>query len=357
MGHLSGSTLSGEDRSHLSKVKGPETRTVPFGHSRVDSDKSYSPQSPNPSWRPQQQYEQINFYQGPRSARSSRQDVAPGHRSRAGSVVDDKHPSVVAHEVPAFSNRPDARQKAYPATRHSPDRHTIAPSKAAINSQQKDSLLNDNWYVTDEPADLGTPRGNARYQTEPTLPNVDLRHDSFQPQPLRPLKMNPPTPPPHEDYPDPDEQHPEQFNGRQHTHYEPIETGVARTMTVASHATVASSVYSESAPALHSSGRPMNAAPRGRHYGDLASATKGVRGVVGLGAANPALNRPPGMGAHGVPTPASSRTPSPQKNGGRVISRSGVDIADANKYTSGQGYAINRREVSGKIAEEGRSRW
>lgn len=351
MGYLSGSTLSDERNSYLSTAKGSEGRTIPFSHSRVDS---------------QQQYEQVNVYQGPRSARSSRQDVGPGHRSRAGSVVDDmKHVSVVGYEevpaMPAFSNRPDTRQS---PVRGSPDRHTIAPSRSAIKSQQKDSLLNDNWYVTEEePSDLGTPRKNAvsRYNPEPTLPNVDHdleRYDSFQPQPLRPLKMNPPTPPPHDEYPDPDEQHPEQFNRRPNSQYEPIETGVARTMTVASHATAASSVYSESAPSLHASGRPANAAPRGRHYGDLASATRGVRGAVGLGQAKAALNRPPvGMGAYGVPTPVSSRTPSPQKNTGRVISRSGADIADAHQFAPEKGYGMSRRDVSGKIAEEGRSQW
>lgn len=361
MGYYSGSTLSGEDRSYLTTAKGAEARTIPFGNSRV----GYSPQNPNSASR---QYEQVNFYQGPRSARSSRQDVGPGHRSRAGSMVDDKHTVVVGYEeipsMPAFSNRPDARQKAQRDHRGSPDRHTMAPSNAAIKSQQKDSLLNDNWYVmNDEPADLGTPRGHsqAHNHAEPTLPNVNMdleRYDSFQPQPLRPLKMNPPTPPPHEEYLESDYQHPEELSGRQNSHYEPIETGVARTLTVASHATAASSVYSESAPSLHASGRPGNGAPRGRHYGDLASATRGVRGAVGLGAAKPAINRPlPQMGAYGVPTPASSRTPSPQKNGTRVISRSGADIADANPYAHGRGFGMSRREVSGKVAEEGRSQW
>lgn len=358
MGYLSGSTLSLDD-SYLSKVKGPEARVVPFGHSRVESDNNYSPQHPNSRWNPQQQYEQVNFYQGPRSARSSRQDVAPGHRSRAGSVVDDKHASAVHYDevssMPTYAND----QHHYRQHQSSPDRHAIAPLKSAMKSQQKQGLLNDNWYVTnEEPLDLGVSRGNVQYQVEPTLPRVDLeRRDSFQPQALKPLNMNPPSPPPHDEYPDPDEQHPEHYNGSQHSQYEPIETGVARTLTVASHATMASSVYSESAPSL-ASGRPMNAAPRGRHYGDLAAATRGVRGAVGLGAANPAINRPlPGTTQYGVITHASSRTPSPKKNGGRVISRSGVDIADANLYAQERGYGMSRREVSGKVAEEGRSQW
>lgn len=367
MGYLSGSTLSVDDRSHLSKVKEAEARAIPFGHSRVDFDNSYSPQSRNFAWRPKQQYEQVNFYEDPQPARSSRPEVGSGFRSRSGSVVNEKNPFTATNEeiptMPAYSNQSHVRQKTDHRRHGSPERHLMAPTNVVNNLEQKQSLLNDNWYVTDESADLGTPRGNepSRYQTGPTLPNVDLtleRHDSFQPQPLRPLKMNPPTPPPHEEYPDPDEQHPEQFNGRQNDRYEPIETGVARTMTVASHATIASSVYSESAPALQASGRAMKAAPRGRHYGDLASATRGVRGAVGLGAAQPAINRPvPEFGAHGVPTPASSRTSSPQKNDSRVISRSGVDIEDAKTYAPSQGYGMSRREVSGKIAEEGRSRW
>ncbi|CAK4033726.1 hypothetical protein DOTSEDRAFT_31855 [Lecanosticta acicola] len=365
-GYLSGSTLSVH-----STAKAPEARTIPFGHSRTDSDYTYSPHNPNSARLSRQQYDQqqydqqphfdeISLHQGPSSGRASGQEVGAGHRSRASSVVSHaKNTSVIDFgDIPPLP-RPNAGKTAsfYSARPGSPHRVDTAPSSAVVKSQQKQGLLNDNWYVLDEEAmsDLGTPLRHHRqapsYAASPTLPRVEVdRHDSFQPQPL---KMNPPTPPPGEDegeYPDPgDGDDFQRYHGEKH---EPAEIGVARTATVTSNQTATSSVYSESSPSFTGgNGHPNNASPKGKFYGDLASATRGVRGAVPLGQTHfPQVDDrhvPRGMNQYGVPTPQQSRTPSPQK--GRVISRTGADIADGNPYS-----LRDRRDVSGKIAEEGR---
>ncbi|KAF7187727.1 hypothetical protein HII31_11066 [Pseudocercospora fuligena] len=352
-GYLSGSTLDVSD-SRLSTAKEPEPRTIPWGHSRMNSDNTYSPHNPNSARLSRQQYDEVSINQGPYSARSSRVDVSGGARSRAGTLVNDgEHGEVVDYgnipAVPRFATRPLSRQG-------SPDRHASAPSKDVVKSQQKDSLLNDNWYVLEEDGtnDLGTPRrkNNHGHNREPTLPNVELpplqKHDSFvtdvQAQP-QPLKMNPPTP----------TTSVHDFAGSEtHSDYQPIETGVARTATVQSHATATSSVYSESAPSLKTT---MNASPKRKQYGDLASATNGIRGNSPGNL--PRFDGSAVRGMYGYPTPQNSRTPSPPKQQqARVVSRTGADIADVMLYGSEQQTGLRgRRDVSGKIAEEGRGGW
>lgn len=357
--YYSGSTLDVTD-SRLSTAKEPEARTIPFGHSRMDSDNSYSAHNPNSARLARQQHDEISLYQGPRSARSSRQDVGSGHRSRAGSVVDSaKNTSVVdfaeVPPVPSFKNhsRPTtSHHDSFMSTRGTPDRMSAAPTKDVVKSQQKQGLLNDNWYVLEDEAvsDLGSPRrpqtAAPPYSQNPTLPNVELddleSHDSFEHQPL---KMNPPTPPPQIQYPGDDKEN-TPYAVQHQNHYEnyaPIETGVARTLTVASHGTANSSVYSESAPSLKSNGRPNNGTPKGKYYGDLASATRNIRGAVPL-----AQTQFPNLDRGGAPV---------NQKTGRVVSRTGADITDVGLYASEQsgGYGLRgRRDVSGKIAEEGR---
>ncbi|SMQ54734.1 unnamed protein product [Zymoseptoria tritici ST99CH_3D7] len=306
-GYLSGSTLSLD--------KGPQARVIPFGHSRMDSNDEFSPHNPNSARLSRQQYEDFSLYQGPQSARDSRHDI--------GSV-----PS------PTLERSSSPYQ-----LRDTPNRHTTAPTNANVKSQQREGLLNDNWYAQEEQmdSDLGTPRSRrgpdpSRYP-EPTLPNVEI----FQPLRLKPLTGNPLTPPLEEEF------------AVEHRDvpgaYDTIEKGVARTMTVASHTTNASSVYSESAPALSMIGQPAIETPKSKHYGDLASATRGVHGAAPAPQINlrPARERLPQMKTYGIPTPVSSRTPSPQKNSPRVVSRTGADITDGHVQGAGSGYSMRDR--------------
>ncbi|KAM3423641.1 hypothetical protein BST61_g1061 [Cercospora zeina] len=336
-GYYSGSTLNA---SRSSVTKGPEARVIPWGHSRMNSDQTYSPHNPDSARYSQQQYDEVTFHPGPLSARSSRVSVAgPGHRSRAGTVVSPAEHGMPLYiedvpPVPGYMDRPLAGQG-------TPERYTSAPSREVVRSQQKTGLLNDNWYVLPDAdvAGLRSPHATAGFSAhsrEPALPNVELhRADSFEPQQVQPLKMNPPTPP------GPESDLATALREEDKEDYEPTEIGVARRLTVASHGTVASSVYSESAPSLMTSsmvsgGRANNNTPSRKQYGDLAAATRGVRGNQ--------------SGA--FPHFTSPAQPKPTT---RVISRTGADIADVNVY--GAETQSRRRDVSGKVAEEGRGGW
>lgn len=350
-GYLSGSTLD-VSGSRLSLAKEPEARSIPWGHSRMNSDNTYSPHNPKSARLSRQQHDEVSLNDGPYSARSSRVHVTGATRSRVGTLVNEgEHGEVVDSEdiptVPKFSNRPSTANVYRQGT---PDRHTSAPSRDILKSQQKGSLLNDNWYVLEGEAfsDLGTPTRKTQHSREPTLPNVELpsleKHDSFVSEPQlqpQPLKMNPPTPM--------TSVH-DLAGSETHSDYQPIETGVARTATVQSHATATSSVYSESAPSLKST---MTGSPKRKQYGDLASATNGIRGNNGTHF--PKFDGSAVRSMYGYPTPQSSREPSPPKQQTRIVSRTGADIADVALYD--QAGLRGRRDVSGKVAEEGRGEW
>ncbi|KAK3075368.1 hypothetical protein LTR53_001373 [Teratosphaeriaceae sp. CCFEE 6253] len=290
----------------------------------------------------------------------------------------------------------------------------VQMSPSTLRKEQGAKLLNDNWYVLDA-EDSGSDNEAparapvSRFAAASSSPRyTPVQHDtdrqeSMVPPPRSPLRaqvhetlygyapetipqplgMHPPTPP--------------EFSHLNHSHNhhqrqadtDVVEgPGVERHPTVTSNATVSSSVYSDTAaPSLTSSPGPVAGAtagvstPKGRYYGNLAAATMGVRGAsptpaqqqqgsptrVG-GGGGPGRGYG-GLGGYGLPpSPQASRTPSPEKNGGggggRVISRSGADIADESVLylpsSSGEqggrgGYGMrSRREVSGKVAEEGR---
>lgn len=330
-GYYSGSTLN---VSRTSIAKDPEARVVPWEHSRMKSDHTYSPHNPDSARLSRQQFDEVTIHQGPHSARSSRVSVSGGgHRSRAGTVVSpSEHGAPLYFDdippVPAYTDRPRS-------TQGTPERFVSAPSREVVQSQQKSSLLDDSWYVSDgDASDLGRQRRSGHVRAEkrhtrtPTLPNTNLNEaDCFGPSQVQPLKMNPPTPP------DAESELAATLAQENKENHEPVEIGVARKLTVASQATVTSSVYSESAPSLMTStmtsnGRPNNSTPGRKQYGDLASATRGIRN-----GADPNSTQP-----------------------SRVVSRSGADIADMDVYRLNQ-QSARRREVSGKIAEEGRGGW
>ena len=402
-GYLSGSTLSVDDRNRLSTttkdVEG--SRSIPFSHSRTGSEATFSPHNPETArWSRQRIEGQAVYMQSP-SARASRAEVY-GH-SRPGSMTPSKTATWVEYDeippVPAMSlERLDSAQRmSYPASRSgtnltSPARYSTpalpnaAPSNALVKSQQKQSLLHDNWFtVDDEGSDLGSPT-RERTPAPPSAPAIQIqRHDSFEPQPL---KMNPPTPPPPQQkqitYPTPlDSSHLQPTNRTALTVRNDNGNGdLNRHLTVISNATNTSSVYSESAPSLKSSSKPgtptkspKNTTPKGRYYGDLAAATRGVRGTppAKYGArvqsnetckSNGTVDAPTmdstGFGAlgsygYGAPEPMPRQSPIVRKEvgsgQGRVVSRTGVDVVDF--QNGGQGVR-GRRDVSGKVAEEGR---
>lgn len=205
----------------------------------------------------------------------------------------------------------------------------------------------------------------------PTPPNDDSilqnppRHDSFQDVG-------------HQSY----EKYPEQDDNDDnstiigHEERQPLnETAVNRSHTNASAQSsqfAGSSVYSESAPSLRTANHQKAAsqflespnfksvgAPRLKQYGDLASATRGIRQHEAYSQLPQEPRASPGQYKKGYGLQADV-PPSPPKhspyNGGRVISRTGADIADEALFVPEN--ASRRRYVSGKAAEEGMGgRW
>ena len=434
--YLSGSTLNVDQQSRLSTaVKDvPDTRQVPFRHSRTGSELGYSPHNPD-SARWSRQNMEDNLYQQPQSARGSLATIRPHTRAESINAPKNTFTMTETPPTPTRSSRPtsypnnEAARGTFNSNRFSaPALPNAAPSNALVRSQQQNSLLSsNNWVALDDEeddADLGSPdRVRGAYYDENSEPIE--RHDSFQPQPL---KMNPPTPPPGKDrYYASDRQ-------ALTTRTDNGNSDLNRHLTVTSNVTASSSVYSESAPSLKSSKNISPGTPKSKYYGDLAAATRGVRGGAyksnetlrsngtvdasgfdatgmsamgsyGYGYADPALPPSPsktktkvspqrdrsvrtgaayksnetlksngtvdasgwdstGMSALGsygfCPSPPPKVPKINRDQNGRVVSRSGVDLAEASQGMVDQAVAAERnggwrrRDVSGKIAEEGR---
>ena len=222
----------------------------------------------------------------------------------------------------------------------SPDLPHAAVQASDVRKEQGTKLLNDNWYVLDAeddddlsrhgtPAQAPTSRFSARAGEARYAPIQHDRHDSFEPQhasprqapgeaPLygyapellpKPLGMHPPSPPePHNNggfLSTREQQEAEEYRRREYGE------GVDRAPTNAS------SVYSESAPSLKSSAGP--ATPKGKYYGNLAAATRGVRGSTPVQQQQTSPVRgggQPAYGAYGGLWPAAIATAEPHAKSG-----------------------------------------
>ncbi len=385
--YLSGSTISADQYSRLSTaIKNEEdSRAVPFYHSRTGSEATFSPHNPNTARHSRQQFEDVTLYGQPVSARNSRADVnarPPSPPKRSSFVENMESPPPPPQSTDRLNSM---RPVSYPTNRSntnlsnparfsSPALPNAAPSNALVRSQQKQGLLNDNWISVDDDhesypyspsrqpkiPDVYSNNSNSPSRRQPEIPEVYVeRHDSFEHQPLR---MNPPTPPPTSRYefPDPDEDQPLRAHINRAA-LSPRNDNGNGNLGVQRAVTNASSVYSESSPSLKSS----KATPKGKYYGSLASATVGVRGMKSndrmksngtVAAATMDSTGMMALGEYGFSAPSpppQNRTPRGGKDqGGRVVSRTGVDIADM--QAPYPGVIRERRDVSGKVAEEGR---
>ncbi|QIX01262.1 hypothetical protein AMS68_006779 [Peltaster fructicola] len=268
-----GSGQINQSRMSVADNKEPEVRQIAFGHSRAGSDQSFSPHNPDSARLSKKQYDQAMYQQ--LSAQNS--SISVGRQS-----------------------------------------FMTANSRAASPVKDKKQFISDNWYVLDEePDDIGmSPLRNTPTRS-PRLPDVRTSdHDSsFSHQPLA---MNPPTPSPEK---------------QQHQRAALEEVSINRSLTVTSDNTVTSSVYSESAPSLKSN---KVRTPKSKYYGDLAAATRGVRGYAQVP-------------QHEISPTRQQASPGKQ---GRVVSRTGADIADESMQFIPE-KTSRRRMVSGKAAEEG----
>lgn len=265
----------------------PAQRQVPFSHSRAQADQSFSPHSPRSVQLSRQTLADANIYKHRDDARQSALSMAQSF--------------VTAHD--STTDLPDSRKN------RSPVRQSGSEEKTSFN---------DNWYVvTDDPGDarLDAMHEKITFEREPRLPQVDPSNDeNFVHQPL---KMNPPTP-------SIEQQDRKQMSSQ--TRAMLGEVSVNRSSTVASNATITSSVYSESAPSLASS-RPQST-PK-KLYGDLTAAARGIRGYAKV---------------------PQAEIVDVKKSPARVISRSGADVTDELMVPEKNS---RRRLFSGRRAEEG----
>ena len=364
--YLSGSTVSVNDRSRLSTATKDvdQAHRVPFHHSRIGSEATFSPHNPDSARWSRQHYGEIDMYQQPQSVRSSQvynqTRSGPNSPSKRGSVVE----YVDLSNSGPYSAVPPPPEQFNTARFPSPALPNAAPSNALVKSQQTQGLLNDNWFtIDDDVSDIGTPN---RHRT-PAPVNQAQQRRSMEVQPLR---MNPPTPPPSKqiEYRDFGNETPTRKALGERRDNGNGNSELSRHLTVLTKATEGSSVYSESEPPLQPN-KPSSS-PKARYYGDLQAATRGVRGdtkpkdpIPSSGTINAATMDSTGMAALGdygyVPDPPRKSPKRYSKAGGngRVVSRTGVDIVDALAMPSGDngGFGMRgRRDVSGKVAEEGR---
>lgn len=348
---MSGSTLSLSRPTRVSAARDqlvPEARPVSFYQSRTNLDPSYSPHTQDSARLSRFEYQQ------PTSARASQVNMSRGSESRERSRSQSSRPQSFqryANQKPS-STRDSFVHDPVPArplsfitaseniSRSGTPKALPCPEKTS----QSQALLNDNWFVlADDEADLSSPRREPVPELESdhdssnddtNEPNITQLHlDSEEQRELlpQPLRMNPPTPPKHsfdannfcfDDMP----------NGSldlddYSLHHAPSNSSIGRALSppapTALGVSAKSSFYSQ-----NTDGSDCASAPKGKRYGELASPAKNV---------NMLQQQTVPMGQ------------------GRVVSRTGIDIADASVLyiASDDSYGARPRHVSGKIAEEG----
>ncbi|RYO23250.1 hypothetical protein AA0121_g1963 [Alternaria tenuissima] len=401
------STISGDRDSKTpsyiySEIPSPNKSQVAFMHTRTDSETTYSPHTPASA---RQSRERFSMYSQPPSAYQSRKEL----NTREDLLSQDEDNQTLAQRKSMLSQQANikrhSRTDSYinssskqdfhsrPATARSLKQEASGDLSLQRNSQQ--SLKNDNWFVHPDQEDeyddnhLSPPpkqsmfstNGKNGYNTISRYEDVSDMEDEAEvpmvPEPLRmnPLSQNPPSP-----LPSPPPTDAFEENNQKST---PPQAGLQRTLTTTSISTEKTFDRSHS----------RSGTPKSRYYGNLKAATEGVRSANSpsnspsssptKGSSFPqqpnqfpsatkqyAVNTPPPVPQHNLTnspftlhkksytsikrtgeanyTPVKGQSP-------RVISRSGVDYINPYEFDdSDLGMPGRRRDVSGKIAEEGR---
>ncbi|KAF2842591.1 hypothetical protein M501DRAFT_924225 [Patellaria atrata CBS 101060] len=327
----------------------PDSRTIPFIHSRKEFDTTFSPHNPRTAASARNSRVDLpeQLYQQPQSTRTSRVD-AHGHSQQG---VPSQRNSFIA---PFSTTTPPSKRSSFtseyaplPQKEDRSRRNTLVQSSPQRNPQvrhseydlmsQAASVQSGNWIVYDEEeynpynpnnhlnrspspppkSSFNTMNRSKKTRDYRLLPQYTDADEDFKPQPLR---MNPPTPPvsPFKNQ-----------NGAQRP-------DARRTLTTTS--TISTS----------SSSPTRAGTPKTRYYGDLKAATQGIRQNQNYGSKPPSVVSPDKgawRGKENIDAPEMQR-------GTRVVS-TGVDVVD---YAAERGFGRSgRREVSGKVAEEGRA--
>jgi hypothetical protein len=380
--------------SGTGEIPSPSKNQVAFLHTRTNSDTTYSPHTPHSA---RQSKERFTMYSQPPSDRQSRRTL--NHRDDLLQRDDLDDNETLAQRKAMLAQQANIKRHSRPGSyvsKSSKEQFYTPPGTAQSGKQEdagdlslqrnsRETLQDDNWFVHPDqdhvPAQeqhyLAPPPQQSMFNTNnnnnvnqgyKTLsPYDDVSDMEEEPMVPQPLRMNPPTPPPVQS-----------FDEKKST----PPTSLKRTQTTSSISTDDTFSRPDS----------RGGTPKSRKYGDLKAATNGIR------SANSAANSPntsPTKGSFrnqpnhfpsatkqyvsNAPPPAAH---SPVKNSPfsldkksytsvrrtgetafipvkgqspRVVSRSGVDYMNPYEFDdSDLGTAGRRRDVSGKIAEEGR---
>ncbi|KAF2999006.1 hypothetical protein E8E13_007909 [Curvularia kusanoi] len=370
-------------------IPSPTKTQMSFMHTRSNSETAYSPHTPQSA---RQSKERFSMYSQPQTARQSRTSLA--HRDDVYRRDDNVDNETLAQRKSFLAQQANMqnydRNNSY-VTSSSKQEFYTPPTTArsdkprsngdiALQRHSRETLQNDNWFVDGEGKDDDehdtrylAPRQSAYgqkkgYTTVASYDVSDVEDDverSVMPQPLR---MNPPTPQPTPPIAN--------FDGKSDP------SNLKRTQTTTTISTEATFNRSQS----------RGNTPKSRYYGDLKAATAGIKN--GASASNSPATSPTKSSFKTQPNNLPSATAqytvnsSPVKNSfaenapfslgkksytslrktgefnhtpvkaisPRVVSRSGIDYVNPYEFDdSDLGVPTGRRrDVSGKIAEEGR---
>lgn len=372
-------------------IPSPTKTQMSFMHTRNNSDTAYSPHTPQSAY---QSKERFSVYSQPQTARQSRTSLA--HRDdvyRRDDNIDNEtlaqRKSFLAQQ--ANMQRQD-RNNSY-VTTSSKREYPTAPAVArndqhtsngdiALQRNSRGDLQSDNWFAhpdgndnEDQGSRYLAPRQaaygkNKGYTNVPSYDVSDYEDEDDRPIAPQPLRMNPPTPQPT----------PPPIPSDNKTSI-PGPSNLKRTQTTTSISTEATFSRSQS----------RGSTPKSRYYGDLKAATSGIKNG-GSASNSPATSPMKGsftdqpnqfpsataqytVNASSLKNSLAQNAPfsldkksytSVRKTGEfnhtpvkaispRVVSRSGIDYVNPYEFDDSDIAVPNRRrDVSGKIAEEGR---
>ncbi|KAF1952347.1 hypothetical protein CC80DRAFT_538292 [Byssothecium circinans] len=356
-------------------IPSPDRQQMSFMHTRNNSGMTYSPHTPNSA---RQSRERFSMYSQPQSKRLSRPDLNHRDDLHRRDEPDEEtlaqRKSMLAQQAIKRNSRPNS----FISSSSKQDFYT--PPTTARNQETsgdiamqdtRGELQSDNWFVHGEanepeqeqyaaPKPSFFPSKNQGYNTVAAYD--DVSDDEYSsPQAPQPLRMNPPTPPP--------------SKTSREAKSTPPPSSLQRTQTT-------TSMSSEATFSLS----PTRGSIKLRYYGDLKAAQQAIRGnsPANSPSASPTKQYTPTLPSAAkqytmnTPSPSSKIKNAPfsldkksfasvRKTGTvdagytpmkaqspRVVSRSGVDYEDSYFDESDLGTPGRRRDVSGKVAEEGR---
>ncbi|PVI01936.1 hypothetical protein DM02DRAFT_560751 [Periconia macrospinosa] len=363
-------------------IPSPDRKQMSFMHTRTNSAMKYSPHTPNSAQQSREWLPRPTSGPPLRADLNTRDDLLRRDEPEEQTLAQRRE--MLAQQAIKRSSRPTSMYSSSPKNTKQeqpppPPAHAHDPSGDIGLQKERENVGTNYWFVNDEPsASLSQqsppkpflfPPKNSGYMTVNAYD--DVSDEELEPPMMpEPLRMNPPTPPP----PQPLEETSNKANQVAPPQPE-TPSPIKRTETISTLVSDSTRPFSPSSPS-HS---PTKA----RYYGDLKSAQQNILRSTPPPAAPTKTSTPtypssvrqytsnvsPNVKINSTPSPfsldrknfpkvkkaaASARPTSSQSP--RVVSRSGVDYEGRlyNDDVSDLGTPGRRRDVSGKIAEEGR---